>query len=122
MICLGVVLRGGSSIQLLELLEAVASGGWRWMAGEDEEGGWRAIKSEYNGIDAFVLYCRPAASSFGSFPGTVITSPLLGGRRDVLLVSSATRTLLRHSFCPPAILIRFLRRGTRKGLRTSIFF
>ena len=52
----------------------------------------------------------------------IITSPLLDGRRDVLLVSSAARTSPRHSFCPSAILFRFLRRGTRKGLQTSYLF
>ena len=118
----GVVLGGGSSSQLLELLGAVASGGWRWKAGEDEEGGWRAVKSEYDGTDAFVAYCRPAASSFGFFPGTVITSLLLGGHGDVLMVSSAARTSPRRSFCPPAIPIRFLRSETRKGLQASYRF
>ena len=90
--------------------------------GEDEEGGWQTIMSEYDGTDAFVAYCWPAASSSGFFPGTVITSPLLGGRRDILLVSSALCTLPRRSFCPPAALFHLLRRGTRKGLRASHLF
>ena len=64
--------------QLLELLGVASLGGWRGKAGEDEEGGWRAVKSEYDGIDAFVSYCRPAASSSGFFPGTIITVPHSG--------------------------------------------
>ena len=108
--------------RLLELLGVASLGGWRGKAGEGEEGGWRAVKSEYDGTDAFVAYWRSVASSFGSSPGTIITSPLLDGRRDVLLVSSAARTSPRHSFCPPAIPMHFLMRGTRKGLRASYLF
>ena len=33
-----------------------SSGGWRRRAGEDEEGGWRAVKSDYDGTDAFEAY------------------------------------------------------------------
>ena len=51
-----VVLGGDFLSQLLEFLGAVASGDWRWRAGEDEEGGWRAVKSEYDGTDAFIAY------------------------------------------------------------------
>lgn len=42
--------------QLLELLGVASLGGWRGNAGEGEEGGWRAVKSEYDGTDAFVAY------------------------------------------------------------------
>lgn len=66
--------------QLLELLGVVALGGWHWRDGEDKEGGWRAVKSEYAGTGTFTAYCRPDASSFGSSPGTIVSSPLLDGR------------------------------------------
>ena len=42
--------------QLLELLGVASLGGWRGKAGEGEEGAWRAVKSEYDGTDAFVVY------------------------------------------------------------------
>ena len=106
--------------RLLELLGVVSLGGWRGKAIEGEEGGWQAVKSEYDGTDAFVSYWRPTASSFDSSPGTIITSPLSGGRRHVLLVPSAAHTSPRRSFIPLVFLFRFLGRGTRKGLRALL--
>ena len=54
-----------------------------------------AVKSEYAGTDAFIAYCRPAASSSSSFPGTKMFSwcllllvPCLGALFALLLSCS----------------------------------
>ena len=100
--------------QLLELLGAAAPGGRRWRAGEGEEGGWRAVNLEYDGPDAFVVYFRPAASSFGLFPGTIISS--------LLLVSSTARTSPRRPFCPPAYPDLFPEERDKKGITGILSF
>ena len=103
------------------------SGSPPWAAGvgrlrKRKRAGGKAVNSEYADTDAFVACWRPAASSSSSASGAAITIQPLDGHRDVLLVSSATRSSPRLPFCPYAFLFHFLRRGTRKGLRAPYLF